>query len=55
MNPMQIRIGEVLARNSDDSRSRLKLKGPHIAFVQDDNIYIEEISKDVLNGIQIYE
>lgn len=55
MSPMQIRIGDVLARNADDTKSRLKLKGPHIAFVQDENIYIEEISKDVLNGIQIYE
>lgn len=55
MSPMQIRIGDILARNSDDTRSRLKLKGPHIAFVQDGCVYIEEISKEVLGEIQIYE
>ena len=55
MSPMQIKIGDVLARNSDDKKTRIKLKGPHIAFVQEGSVYIEEISKEVLGEIQIYE
>lgn len=53
MNPMQIRIGDVLARNADETKNRLKLTGPHVAYVQDGNIYIEEITKDVLNEIEL--
>lgn len=52
MSPVQIRIGDVIARCSDN-KSRLKKSKPEtkIAFVEDDNIYIEPLSKDVLNDL----
>lgn len=49
MNPMQIKIGEVIARSSD-SAPRKKSKGiaPKIAYVDDSNIYIEDLGPEVL-------
>lgn len=56
MDPMQIRIGDVIARCSDDAPVKKKKKKvsdtPKIAFVEDGNIYIEPITKEVLNEIQ---
>lgn len=57
---MQIRIGDVIARCSDDSvrntkryrrKSKSAIMKPQIAFVEDHNIYIESITKDILKDI----
>lgn len=56
MQPMQIRIGDYIARAADDSNTGNK-KGKKsqpetkIAFVEEGNIYIEPLNKDVLNDI----
>ena len=58
MNPVQIKIGDRIARCSDDTsifkkrRKKVSIE-PKIAFVEDGNIYIEPISKEVLNDINI--
>ena len=55
MEPMQIRIANYIARSSDQDRNK-KTKEPKeakIAFVENENIYIEPVSKDVLNDISI--
>lgn len=55
MDPMQIRIANYIARASDQERIK-KTKEPKeakIAFVENENIYIEPVSKDVLNDISI--
>ncbi len=52
MNPVQIRIGDVIARSSDETKKRVDSE-PKISFVEDGNIYIEPITKDVLNDINI--
>lgn len=62
MRPMQIRIGDVIARGADgDKRDKKERKAkkdfasdPKIAFVEDGNIYIEKITKDVINEIPFY-
>ncbi|MCI8374647.1 MAG: septum site-determining protein MinC [Lachnospiraceae bacterium] len=57
MDPMQIRIGDVIARCSDDATGKKKKKKvadtPKIAFVENGNIYIEPITKEVLNEIHL--
>lgn len=57
MDPMQIRIGDVIARCSDSAQTPGKRKKaedtPKIAYVEDGNIYIEPITKEVLNEIQL--
>lgn len=55
MNPMQIRIGDYIARAAD-SAGKLKSKKTKttetkIAFVEDGNIYIEPLNKEVLNDM----
>lgn len=54
MNPMQIKIGEVIARSSD-AAPRKKNRGvePKIAYVDDGNIYIEDLGQEVLEDIRI--
>ena len=54
MAPIQIRIGDTIAR-CNDSGGRVKpiSKDPMIAFVEDENIYIEKLDKDVLNDIKL--
>lgn len=54
MNPMQIKIGEVIARSSDAAPKK-KNKGiePKIAYVDDGNIYIEDLGPEVLEDIRI--
>lgn len=52
MRPMQIRIGDVIARGSDKMHKREKPE-PKIAFVEDGNIYIEKISREVINELPI--
>lgn len=53
MNPMQIRIGDVIARSADKPK---KITKPvtQIAFVEDGAIYIEPLSREVLNDIRFY-
>lgn len=51
MEPMQIRIGDIIARSSDKPAKNLK-QDPKIAFVEDNNIYIESITKNVINDIR---
>jgi len=55
MQPTQIRIGELIARSSDKKVSKLLpvKKKTEIAYSYDGNIYIEEITREVLNDIQI--
>lgn len=61
MDPMQIRIADHIARNSDspekkDSKKKKKDKPeeqPMIAYVDAGNIYIEPITKEVLSDINI--
>lgn len=52
MCPMQIRIGDVLARSSDKTKPE-KIRVPKIAFVENGNIYIENIDKTALNSINL--
>lgn len=52
MDPVQIRIGDIIARAPDD-KSKDVSKEAKIAYVEDGNIYIESISKDVLNDISL--
>lgn len=54
MNPMQIRIGDVIARCADNNNSKHQKSETKIAFLEDDNIYIETLNKDVLNDIRFY-
>ncbi len=66
MNPMQIKIADIIARSSDTSvavriknaraaRKNKSDKGvePKIAFVEDGNIYIENLTSDVIEDIKI--
>lgn len=54
MDPMQIRIGDVIARSSDEPPKKRKGEDtPKIAYVEDGNIYIEPITKEVLNDINL--
>lgn len=61
MQPMQIRIGDYIARGADHKHDKKEKKikkefgtEPKIAFVEDGNIYIEKITKDVINEIPFY-
>ncbi|MDR1701075.1 MAG: septum site-determining protein MinC [Lachnoclostridium sp.] len=51
MSPKQIRISDVIARapDGDDSIG----EGAKIAFVEDNNIYIEPLTKEVLGDIRL--
>lgn len=54
MEPMQIRIGDYIARASDEVKKfKNKKNKPEtkIAFVENGNIYIEPLNKEVLNDI----
>ncbi len=51
MQPIQIRIANVFARSAD--RPENKGAEPRIAFVEDENIYIEPLTKSVLNDITL--
>lgn len=53
MQPLQIRIAEVIARTSDEDFNKKSSKKPMIAFLEDDNIYIEPLNKSVLNDITL--
>ncbi|WMJ88258.1 septum site-determining protein MinC [Anaerocolumna sp. MB42-C2] len=52
MNPVQIRIADTIAR-APDKPAKDGLKETKIAFLENGNIYIEPLSKEVLNDINI--
>lgn len=52
MNPVQIRIGDVFGRPADKAKRQNKLE-PKIAFVEDGGIYVEPMTKDLLDDIEI--
>jgi len=56
MKPMQIKIADVIARSSDSAPVNKKNKKlePKIAFVEDNNIYIENLSADVIEDLEIH-
>lgn len=57
MSPMQIKIGEIIARSSDagtkitKGRNKTKVIEPKIAYVYDQNIYIEDLEQNALDDI----
>ena len=51
MNPVQIRIGDVIGRSTDKKSSRKRSSDPQIAFVENGNIYIDALCREVLNEI----
>lgn len=63
MNPMQIRIGNQIARNSDQEakkgfrmkkkRKKTEIAEPQMAFVEDGHIYVEAISKTLIHELMI--
>lgn len=54
MDPMQIRIGSVIARCSDSAtKSKIKKGEAKIAYVEDGNIYIEKLEKEILSDIRL--
>lgn len=52
MQPLQIRIADIIAR-SPDKPIKEETKEAKIAFLEEGNIYIEPISKSVLNDISL--
>ena len=50
MHPIQIRIADVFARAEDNSKGAAE---PRIAFVENENITIEPLTKSVLNDITL--
>lgn len=54
MAPIQIRIGDTIARcNDSGTRTKPISADTMIAFVEDGNIYIERLDKDVLDDIKL--
>ncbi len=53
MQPMQIRIADIIGR-SPDKPKKDSVKEPKIAFIDEGNIYIEPLTKDVINDINLY-
>ncbi len=52
MSPVQIRIGDIIARCSDKPR-RFSKPETKIAYVDGGNIYIDPLNKEVLNDLNI--
>lgn len=52
MNPVQIRIGDVIARSADEKKE--PLKEPQIAYLEDDVIYVDTISRQTLSDIKCF-
>lgn len=52
MNPVQVRIGDVIARCGDSNKKRFSKPETKIAYVDGENIYIEPLNKEVLNDIK---
>lgn len=53
MRPVQIRIADIIGR-APDKPQKEAVKEAKIAFVEDGNIYIEPLTKDVINDINLY-
>ncbi len=53
MNPVQIRIGNIMGRCADKPAKNKDL-GTKIAYLDGENIYIEPLCKEVLNDIKMY-
>ena len=55
MNPIQLRIGSKIARCADNSStiSKSKCLSPQVAFVENDNICIEDLDKNVLDSLKL--
>ena len=54
MAPMQIRIGDIIARSNDGTQIKPgKSIDPKIAYVDDGNIYIEKLDKNALADIRL--
>ncbi len=55
MEPMQIQISDIIGRAPDRQKKKFGKKDmdAQIAFVENDNIYIEPVNKTVLNDIKI--
>ena len=54
MAPIQIRIGDTIARSNDSARKNKMLsKDAMISFVEDGNIYIDKLDKDTLGDIRL--
>ncbi|MDO5293861.1 MAG: septum site-determining protein MinC [bacterium] len=53
MQPMQIRIADIIGR-SPDKPMKDSVKEAKIAFIDEGNIYIEPLTKDVINDINLY-
>ena len=60
MNPIQIQIGDLIAKSPDKEKSRKHLlrrekvqtAESQIAVARDGNIYIEPVTKDILNRMK---
>lgn len=53
MDPLQIKICDIIARSSaNDIKKKINTE-TKIAFIEEENIYIEPLNKDVLNDIEI--
>ncbi|TCT14967.1 septum site-determining protein MinC [Natranaerovirga pectinivora] len=52
MSPMQIKIGDVIARSPDQPSSKQVTKQPQIAIVEDGSIFIEPLSRNTINDIK---
>lgn len=53
MQASQIRIADVFGRSPDRPKRELS-KEPKIAYLEDGNIYIEPLTKDAINDINLY-
>lgn len=54
MNPMQVKIADVIARSSDSAPIRKnKAVMPKIAYVYEGNIYVEDLNQDNLEDIKL--
>lgn len=54
MEPIQIRIADMIAKAPDKKKTRKKTREmPKIAYVEDDNIYIDDISREIINQISL--
>jgi septum site-determining protein MinC len=52
MNPTQIRIADTIAR-APDKPVRAEVKEAKIAFLEEGNIYIEPLNKNILSDINL--
>lgn len=53
MNPVQIRIGDVIARSSDEKTA--PPREPQIAYLDGDVIYVDAISRQTLSDIKCFD